>query len=47
VLRLERNANQQGIELGVPQADLSAPASQATLDEIERKKQLRSKRAGL
>ena len=47
VLRLERNANQQGIELGVPQADPSAPASQATLDEIERKKQLRSKRAGL
>jgi len=47
VLRLERNANQQGIELGVPQADLSAPASQSLLDEIERKKQLRSKRAGL
>ena len=47
VLRLERNANQQGIELGVPQADPSAPASQSLLDEIERKKQLRSKRAGL
>jgi len=47
VLRLERNANQQGIELGVPQADPSAPASQSLLDEIERKRQLRSKRAGL
>ena len=47
VLRLERNANQQGIELGVSQADLSTPADQSTLDEIERKKQLRSKRAGL
>ena len=47
VLRLERNANQQGIELGVSQADLSTLASQSILDEIERKKQLRSKRAGL
>ena len=37
VLRLERNANQQGIKLGVPQADPSTPASQSTLDEIERK----------
>ena len=44
VLRLERNANQQGIELGVSQ---TTPASQSILDEIERKKQLRSKRAGL
>ena len=47
VLRLERNAKQQGIELGVPQADPSAPASQATLDELEKKRQLRSKRVGL
>lgn len=31
----------------IPQADPSAPASQSLLDEIERKKQLRSKRAGL
>ena len=30
-----------------PQADPSAPASQSLLDEIERKRQLRSKRAGL
>ena len=30
-----------------PQVDPSAPASQATLDELERKRQLRSKRAGL
>jgi len=31
----------------IPQADLSTPASQSILDEIERKKQLRSKRTGL
>jgi len=31
----------------VPQVDPSTPASQSILDEIERKKQLRSKRAGL
>ncbi len=30
-----------------PQVDPSAPASQATLDELEKKRQLRSKRAGL
>jgi len=47
VLRLERNANQQGIKLGVSQADPSAPASQATLDALEKKRQLRAKRAGL
>ena len=53
--RLERNAKQKGIELGdikPPQQssntiDPSAPASQATLDELEKKRQLRSKRAGL
>lgn len=42
VLRLERNANQQGIELGQP-----ALASQSLLEEVERKRQLKSKRAGL
>ena len=31
----------------IPQVDSSTPASQSILDEIERKKQLRSKRAGL
>ena len=49
--RLERNAKQKGIELGdikPPQQssntiDPSAPASQATLDELEKKRQLRSK----
>ena len=53
--RLERNAKQKGIEFDAtkpPQQssntiDPSAPASQATLDELERKRQLRSKRAGL
>ena len=42
VLRLERNANQQGIELGQP-----ILASQSLLEEVERKRQLKSKRAGL
>ena len=42
VLRLERNANQQGIELGQP-----VLASQSLLEEVERKRQLKSKRAGL
>ena len=53
--RLERNAKQKGIEFDAtkpPQQssntiDPSAPASQATLDQLEKKRQLRSKRAGL
>ena len=43
-LEEQLNTESQG---ETPQVDPSAPASQSLLDEIERKRQLRSKRAGL
>lgn len=43
-LEEQLNTENQG---ETPQVDPSAPASQSLLDEIERKRQLRSKRAGL
>ena len=43
-LKDQLNTEDQG---ETPQVDPSAPASQSLLDEIERKRQLRSKRAGL
>lgn len=43
-LEEQLNTESQG---ETPQADPSTPASQSLLDEIERKRQLRSKRAGL
>ena len=51
VLRLERNANQQGIELGVPQADPSAPASSSfdpqEIDRLYEEKMQLGKARGL